>query len=373
MSRSPWPVVLLLAALAAYLSPHWTPGGLGAGGLGLDTGSSSDHRSPRAPVPAPLPGSDPAASLTPASRALFDQVRPASVQIEQLSRGGAGGLGSGFFISAQGLVLTAYHVVDGARVIRVRTAGDQTYPAKVVGFDNAADVALLQIQARAAVPFLTLAPLTPRVGERVLAVGNSRGDFLQARRGLLLALNAEAGRSDFPEGTLEMSAPLAPGDSGGPIVNAAGQAIGVVSYVRVDDQGNTLTSYAVPVTAGETLITQLKAGVRRDVPAIGLTFDNAHDGQTTPPGAVISSVVGGGPADQAGLRGVQSDASGAVTGLGDIILSVGGTRTRSSDEAIAEIRRHQIGQTVTLGVIRAGVRRDVNMKLVARGSLVFSR
>ena len=370
MSRSPWPIVLLLAALAAYLSPNW-PGWQGLGG---SSGGSVERRLPgqeSAQNGTPPLTTDPSASLSPASRALFNRVRPASVQIEQLSQGGSGGLGSGFFISAQGLVLTAYHVVDGARVIRVRTLSDQSFPAKVVGFDNAADVALLQIQTRGTVPFLELAPGTPSVGERVLAVGNSHGDFLQARRGLLLALNAEAGRSDFPEGTLEMSAPLAPGDSGGPIVNTRGQAIGVVSYVRVDDQGNTLSSYAVPVTANEALITQLKAGVKRDVPAIGLTFDNTHDGQTNPPGGVISGVVSGGPAERAGLAGLQQDAKGNVTALGDVILSVNGQRTRSADDAIYEIRRHQIGDTVTLIVIRGGVRRNVDMRLVARGSLVF--
>ena len=300
-------------------------------------------------------------------------MRPASVQIEQLSRGGSGGLGSGFFISAQGLVLTAYHVVDGARVIRVRTVGDVSFPARVVGFDNAADVALLQIQTRGTVPFLKLTPSLPRVGERVLAVGNSRGDFLQPRRGLLLALNADAGQADFPQGTLEMSAPLAPGDSGGPIVNALGQAIGVVSYVRVDDQGRTLTSYAVPVTAGETLIRQLRAGVKRDVPAVGLTFDSAHDGNTTPPGAVIATVVSGGPAERAGLAGARLDRQGNFSNLGDIILSVNGQRTRNSDEAIYEIRRHQIGDSVTLTVQRGGVQRSVDMQLVAKGSLNFGQ
>ncbi|ULH14548.1 S1C family serine protease [Deinococcus sp. KNUC1210] len=363
MSRSPWPIVLLLAALAAYLSPNWHWPGVDGGTVG-QVPSQEAGTSPLT--------TDPSASLSPASRELFNRVRPASVQIEQLSRGGNGGLGSGFFITPQGLLLTAYHVVDGARIIRVRTVSDQTFPAKVVGFDNAADVALLQIQTRGTVPFLELAPGTPRVGERVLAVGNSRGDFLQARRGLLLALNAEAGRSDFPEGTLEMSAPLAPGDSGGPIVNTLGQAIGVVSYVRVDDQGNTLSSYAVPVTANEALITQLKAGVKRDVPAIGLTFDTDHDGLTNPPGGVISAVVSGGPAERAGLVGIQQAPNGQMRALGDVILSVNGQRTRSADDAIYEIRRHQIGDTVTLDVIRQGIRRTVEMRLVARGSLTFA-
>ncbi|WP_424950968.1 S1C family serine protease [Deinococcus sp.] len=360
---SPWPTVLLTLALAAYLTPQWGGPRL-SNPFGPQTESGQGAIS--APASVPMPG-----ELTSEGRRLFNTVRPASVQIEQLGQDGSGGLGSGFFISGQGLLLTAYHVVDGARVIRVRTVSDKVFPAQVVGFDNAADVALLQIQTRGTVPFLALAARTPRVGESVLAVGNSRGDFLQPRRGRLLALNAEAGRADFPEGTLEMNAPLAPGDSGGPIVNTAGQAIGVVSYVRVDGQGNTLSSYAVPVTSSEALISELKAGLKRDVPAIGLYFDTAHDGVTTPPGGVIGNVVSGSPADRAGLTGLERDASDHVKGFGDIIVSVDGVRTRSADDAIFEIRRRKIGETVTLSVSRGGVRREVRLPLVAKGSLSF--
>lgn len=371
---SPWPVVLLIAALAAYLTPQstWSRYGqsippLTAPQSGQQTGPHSMPGTTQAPgVPVPT-------ELTPQARQLFDRVRPASVQIEQLGTDGSGGLGSGFFISETGLLLTAYHVVDGARVIRVRTVSDQTFIASVVGFDNAADVALLKIRTRGTVPFLPLAPQTPTVGENVLAVGNSRGDFLQPRRGRLLALGVQAGNATFPQDTLEMSAPLAPGDSGGPIINTAGQAVGVISYVRVDGRGNTLSSYAVPVTSGERLINELKTGTKRDVPAVGLYFDNAHDGATTPPGGVIGSVVKNSPADRAGLSGLLLDDQDQVKGFGDIILSVDGVRTRSADDVIFEIRRRQIGETVTLNVSRGGERREVQLPLVAKGSLAFTQ
>ncbi len=369
---SPWPAVLLLAALAAYLSPQWggpvvfPPQAVNPHSARTLPGGPDSTAAGEPSVPVP-------SALTPQARQLFNSVRPASVQIEQLGSDGSGGLGSGFFISGGGLLLTAYHVVDGARVIRVRTVSDQVFNARVVGFDNAADVALLQIQTRGTVPFLPLAASSPQVGENVLAVGNSRGDFLQPRRGKLLALNAAAGNSTFPQDTLEMSAPLAPGDSGGPIINTAGQAVGVVSYVRVDGQGETLSSYAVPVMSGERLITDLKAGVKRDVPAIGLYFDTTHDGATSPPGGVIGSVVSGSPAQKAGLAGLTRDANDNVKGYGDIIVSVDGVRTRSADDAIFEIRRRQIGQTVTLSVDRNGVRREVQLPLVAKGSLSFSQ
>ncbi|MFC4455080.1 S1C family serine protease [Deinococcus sonorensis] len=352
MRRSPWPVILLLVALAAYLSP----------------------RDAHSPVQFPF-GVQPAPSLTDPlpqdARSLFNRVRPASVRIEQLSADGSGGLGSGFFISSGGLLLTAYHVVDGAKTILVRTVSNQTFSARVVGFDNAADVALLQIGTRGTVPYLNLAPGSPQVGESVLAVGNSGGDFLQPRRGRLLRLGAQAGRVDFPQRTLEMNAPLAPGDSGGPIINEQGQAIGVVSYIRVDDQNRTITSYAVPVSAGEQLITELRAGVKRDVPAIGLYFQPDAQGAGAVSGGVVASVVPGGPAARAGLQAAQTAQDGTLKRHGDVVVAVDGVRTRSADDVMFEIRRRHIGDTVQLTVSRGGDERPVQLQLVAKGTLVY--
>ncbi|MFC6591822.1 S1C family serine protease [Deinococcus lacus] len=199
-----------------------------------------------------------------------------------LSRGEAG-LGTGFFIEADGQVLTAYHVVSEGRFFQVQTLAGRRYPARLVAFDAAADTALLQVDSKEIFPTLPISPKKPRPGQPVLAIGNSGGDFLQPRQGRLLRLDAAAGRADFPQGTLEMDAPLAPGDSGGPILNRQGQVIGVVSYVRVGDSGETETSYAIPLVEGSDLLAALKAGEQRDHPVVGLVFDVLHDGLTDPP------------------------------------------------------------------------------------------
>lgn len=355
MIRSPWPAVLLLAALAAYLTPQPAQSPLESNFGVQPTPSVSD----------PLPQD---------ARQLFSRVRRSAVRIEQQGADGSGGLGTGFFISAQGLLLTAYHVVDGAQRIQITTVSGQNFAASVVGFDNAADVALLKIATRGTVPYLKLSAQVPRPGTPVLAVGNSGGDFLQARRGRLLRLGVQAGDVTFPENTLEMSAPLAPGDSGGPIVNSGGEAIGVVSYVRVDSQGNTLRSYAVPVTANEQLIGELKAGTKRDVPAVGIGFNSEYDGQTDPPGGVVGQVVAGGPGSAAGLRAFQFDRqTGRITQQGDVVTAVDGVRTRRSEDVIFEVRRRKIGETVTLTLSRNGQTRQAQVTLVARGTLNYLR
>lgn len=335
----PWLPVLLTLALGAYLLPDRTV-----------------NPEPLAPVtpqqrqPAPLPNELPAATL-----ALFKQSRPATVRVEAVNASsGTGGIGTGFFISAQGQVLTAYHVVSDGQLFQVTTLAGQALPARVTAFDAAKDVALLQVQGKGPFPFLKLTTRAPRVGETVLAIGNSNGDYLQPRRGQLTALNVEAGRADFPQGTMEMTAALAPGDSGGPIIDGNGQAIGVVSFIRQNANGTTRTSYAVPVVEGNDLIQSLRAGEKRDIPVVGLVFDPTHSGQTDPPGAVILRVAKGSPAEKAGLRGCQVNRDGQLTALGDAIISVNGVSTPDANAFIQRVQKLRIGQSVTLQVLRGG-------------------
>ncbi|WP_293909577.1 S1C family serine protease [Deinococcus sp.] len=357
MKLSPWPAVLLIIACAAYFLPPRT------------ASSELGPASPAAAFEDPLPRE---------ARRLFADSRPATVEIDQVSPGQngtlQGGLGTGFLISGSGQIMTAYHVVDGAELIHVKTLNGQTYLARVTAFDNAADVALLKIDPGGRpLPFLKIAGREAKVGEGVLAIGNSGGDFLQARTGRLLRLGARAGQASFPQNTLEMSAPLAPGDSGGPILNAQGEVMGVVSYVRVNDQGQTITSYAVPVTGGSPLVQALESGRKRDVPAVGLRFDDTHDGLTTPSGGLVAEVASGSPAARAGLRGSVFDSKRNLIGFGDIITAVDDVRTRNSNDVIFEIRRREVGQTVRLSLSNGNESREVSMKLVAKGAIDYTK
>ncbi|WP_221089669.1 S1C family serine protease [Deinococcus aquaedulcis] len=352
MRASPWLPVLLLLALAAYLLP--------------------DANLPFAP-PAPVTqGTLPAPprALPAQTQALFERSRPATVRVESVNPDTRNaGIGTGFFISASGQVLTAYHVVSGGRLFQVRTLSGESYPARVTAFDANNDVALLTVRGGEGFPFLKLATRAPRVGETVLAIGNSGGDFLQPRRGQLLRLNAASARADFPGGTLEMTAPLAPGDSGGPILDGNGQAIGVVSYISVDGSGQTRRSYAVPVVEGNELIAALRGGEKRDVPVVGLFFDALHSGLTDPPGGVVDAVARRSPAERAGLRGSVRDREQNLVSLGDVIVRVNGERTRDANAVINAIRRLKIGETVVLTYLRGEETREARMTLVPRATV----
>ncbi len=330
----------------------------------------------------------------------FEKARPATLQIEIGPRTLAFpstpfGVGTGFFISPDGLVLTAYHVIDAGSTFTDEVAlgalgpSGKRYALELIGFDAYRDLALLKAVGARDVPYLEVSPADPVVGSSIVAIGNSRNDFLQGRSGVVRRLDVEAVEASFADGTFELTAALAPGDSGGPVLNEAGQAVGVVSYIAFtprravsiprpglfpllellpSDDG--YAAYAVPVVADSTVLTALQAGEQRDIPVIGFAIGvqglQSYDPQVSRglelgplPGVIVGSVAPEGPAARAGLRdAVQRQAfseSGALVEiLADVIVSVDGEKTPTSDALVAVLRRRQVGQTVEVEVQRRG-------------------
>ncbi|WP_045233949.1 S1C family serine protease [Deinococcus pimensis] len=372
MRRSPWLPILLLVAVGLYFAPR-------------ESGRPFEFNFDFSPIPRLQSPAD----LPAEAQDLFRKTRPASVRVEQSQDvyGAPDAIGTGFFIDSKGTLLTAYHVIEGAKFLNVTTVSRQRFRAEVVGFDAARDVAVLKANVRGTVPYLQLAERSPRIGERVLAVGNSRGQFLQPRRGRLLRLGAEAARADFPQGTLEMNAPLAPGDSGGPIVDSAGRAIGVVSYIRLADGAfglnqnpddvETLASYAVPVTSVDETVRALRRGEKRDVPALGVS-ESQHASFLGGRGAVIGRVYAGTPAAEAGLRSERAvpEGSGDNTDrrlVADVVVAVDGQPTGNFNDLLFQIRQKRVGETVALTVLRDGKRVKVDVKLAPRASINYDQ
>lgn len=337
----------------------------------------------------------------------FGLARDAAVRLEArcLDRPGrpAIGVGSGFFTSEDGLLLTAYHVVDGARLsdcdidLVAITTGEAEYEVELLGFDAYLDIAALQVDVDRAVPYVPLATRPPAPGDRVVAIGNSRGDFIAGRAGRVTRLGVEAGRADFASGTIELTASLAPGDSGGPVVNERGEAVGVVSYISFNPSSmssqswippylrgvslpSEYASYAVPVIDGSDVVQAVFAGQQRDVPVIGFSWQqgNDYDPRTSPyflgrlPGPIVNQVAAGGPADQAGLRSLRSqrvtrdDGSVVLVPDADVIVAIDGERTPRFYELLAVVREKQIGETITLTVQRGNATFDIDLTLGAK-------
>lgn len=328
---------------------------------------------------------------------VFTLARPATLRIEARLNSRLApiplGVGTGFFFSADGLVLTAFHVVDRSEMIGslrgdVRYVGvapdEQEYPLELLGFDAYLDLAVLRAEVPRAVPYLTLTQLEPSIDSEVLAIGNSRGDFLQGRVGRVLALDVKSPRARFAEGTIELTAALSPGDSGGPVLNASGEAVGVVSFISFNPDAAdpppylqgvirpSYASYAVPVTLDSEVLTALIAGSRRDIPVIGLSFANNPDYQPRfsrwnlgrRPGAIVGQVQPGGPADLAGLRTLEVR-QGEIAAA-DVIIAVDDHPTPSVDALIEELYRKEVGQTITVTVQRGSETFKVRVTLGAK-------
>ena len=340
--------------------------------------------------------------------ATFDSARPATLQIDVLSgsffRSALLGIGTGFFISPDGLLLTAYHVVDAGdgRVPRdgLRYVGvgpdEEHYTLTLVAFDAYLDLALLQAEVDGEVPYIPLAAAPPRVGSGVVAIGNSGGDFLQPRAGEVTRLGVAARRADFANGTIELTAALSPGDSGGPVLNEAGEAVGVVSYIAYGSPQdtfvppilrgfvglNSFASYAVPVLDGSDVVSALLAGEQHDEPAIGFSLGvpqvgiagsyNPRDPRFNlgpRPGLIVGSVEPNGPAATAGLRDLErravTDAEGRTVRIdvtADVIIAVDGTQISEYYELRSVLRSKEVGDEVTLTVQRGN--KTVRLELI---------
>ena len=326
------------------------------------------------------------AALTRAeARALFVKTRPATFKLEIPGAG----YGTGFFISADGYALTAYHVVENTTKLDALTTKNETLPLEVIGFDAAQDIALVKATSKTPLPFVKVALESPIAGQNVLAIGNSGGDFLQSRVGKLLKLDVTADRADFPSGTFEMSAPLAPGDSGGPIFNVAGEVIGVTSYIKLAD-GNldfaaytpeNFLSYAVSLPNRKALLTELRAGVKHDVPVLGIKSafpDDLPDdvfatlGLGSTPGAVVETVRVGGPAAKAGLKPLKviPGENGKDPRVeADVITAVDGLPVHGFVQLLERVRQKRIGDKVTLTVQRGTETVKIMLELGAKAEV----
>ncbi len=309
------------------------------------------------------------------------------------------GIGTGFFISEDGLVLTAYHVVDKTEfnfrpeftkliTFEGLSSDNKSYPLELIAFDAILDLALLQAKTEDKVAALVLANTSPRKGSEIVAIGNSRDDFLAARSGRVIQLGIRGPKGRFADQTIELSAPLASGDSGGPVLNVHGEVVGVTSYIAYNpdglepnqnhvprilkpfvDQLPDYASFAINLAENSQTINNLKAGINRDVPVIGFSsgpnldydpkFSSIYLGELA--GAVVNSVAPNGPAEQAGLRSLTLDRAQNIIAA-DVIVAIDDVATATMNDVIDLLFDKEVGEEVILTVQRDG--QTINLSLV---------
>ncbi|WP_394694195.1 Do family serine endopeptidase [Hyphobacterium sp.] len=259
-------------------------------------------------------------------------------------------LGSGFFVSAEGHVVTNNHVVENASEITVSLSNGEEYPAEVVGTDPLTDIALLRVETDedADFPFVVL-DRNPsiRVGDWVVAVGNPFGLGGTATAGIVSATGRELPSSVY-NNFLQVDAPINRGNSGGPTFSLDGEVVGVNSQIFSPSGGNVGIGFAIPSDVAANIVDQLLADGRVARGWLGVQIQNVTDdiaeglGLDEQRGAIVSSIVAGGPADNAGFQRM------------DVITAVNGQSVDSSAELTRRVGSIGAGTEVTFNVIRDG-------------------
>jgi serine protease Do len=262
------------------------------------------------------------------------------------------GVGSGFIIESNGLILTNAHVVEGANTIYVTLTDKREFKAKLLGMDKRTDIAVVKIEARD-LPKLPLGDSSRvRVGEWVLAIGSPFGLENTVTAGIVSAKSRDTG--DYLP-FIQTDVAVNPGNSGGPLLNTAGQVIGINSQIFSRSGGYMGISFAIPIDEAMRVADQLKTSGKMTRGRIGvalgeMTKEVAESlGLGKPRGAYVRNVDPGGPASAGGIES------------GDVILSFNGREIAKSTDLPRLVGETKPGTTATVQVWRKGATRDLTV------------
>ena len=343
---------------AEYEFTHLTP-------AHTATSTSSSSQPPQTPFYST------SATLPTTVAPLVEKVRPAVVHISTISYVRQfdlfmgyrvypeRGIGSGFFISPDGYIVTNRHVVVGTASVTVKLEDGSEYPAKVVGMDKLSDIAVLKIDAPGkSFPYLEFGDASKvRVGDFVIAVGNPYGFDYTVTFGIISAkertIREENGVMIYD--VLQTDAAINPGNSGGPLVTMDGRVVGINTAIYSEGQG---IGFAVSANTAKRVVDDIIKYGHARWPYIGVGIRDLDEelaaslGIPFVGGVYVVKVYPGTPASDAGIK------------PGDVILSVDGRQVRSADELMRLLRQHYSpGDKVTLKIYRDGKKIDISFKL----------
>ncbi len=267
------------------------------------------------------------------------------------------GAGTGFLIDDRGFILTNHHVINGADRVLVRLTDGRTLRAQRIGSDPDTDIALIKVESPKPLPFASLGNSdTLRVGEWVCAIGNP----LAYEHTVTVGVVSFVGRKLFDQSLdnyIQTDAAINFGNSGGPLINARGEVIGINAAIssRASNIG-----FAVPINQASAILPQLREKGRVSRGFIGVTLKDVDAdlqrslGLNTTQGALVQDLAAGSPGARAGVRTY------------DVVVAVDGKPMANNDALIREIASRQPGSTATLSIVRDGRSLTIPVKLAER-------
>lgn len=341
-------IALMLGVSAAYWGvfgvPERTSGGAYAGEL------SSKKELTSIPV---ISGGDTRLIVqkehgeTLSAQEIYQKVNPAVVAVLAIQENGAAALGTGVIFTGDGFLLTNAHVIEGGQSCTILLSDDRRYEAKLVGYDEKRDVAVLKAIDAADLPTAEIGDSTQMVeGDKVYAIGNPLGLELRGTLtdGIVSAINRDVKVGGRTMTLIQTNAALNEGNSGGPLINEYGQVVGLNVVKMSAGAGETVVEglgFAVPSETVEYLSNQiLKFGAPLPDTSLGITVYAIGEEDGDVHGLMVYEVMDGSCADAAGLR------------AGDVILSADGEVTLKTADLLAVRRSHAPGETMVLTVLR---------------------
>ena len=267
--------------------------------------------------------------------------------------------GSGFIISEDGYVLTNYHVIEDSSSITVTTYDGTTYAARLIGYDESLDTAVLKVDAEDLVPVVLGDSDSLNVGDSVIAIGNPLGELtFSLTAGAVSALDREVTLSSTTMDLIQTDCAINSGNSGGALFNLYGEVIGItnakyssssMSEASIDNIG-----FAIPINDAMNIVRSIIEKGYIAKPYIGVSITNVSEETQSyglPKGAAVKEIVAGSPAEAAGLQ------------VNDIITKANDAEITGSSELVDYIGTCEVGDTVILTVYRQGQTMEISMEI----------
>ncbi len=279
------------------------------------------------------------------------------------------GTGSGFIVDANGYIITNQHVVEKADTIKVKLPGDSNeYKAKLIGVDRETDLAVIKVDVtRKLTPVNIGNSDGVQVGDWAVAIGSPFGLEATVTAGIVSALGRDnsvvAGAQQF-QNFIQTDAAINPGNSGGPLVNIAGEVVGINTAIATRSGGSQGVGFALPINVAVKTYNQLIRSGRVTRGSIGISFSRGDRPELTRAmgvdgGVLVEQVQPGGPAEKGGVQ------------VEDVITAIDGKPVKDGSQLVARVADTPIGESVKLTVDRAGKKMDLNVTIGDR-TQVFS-